>query len=85
MKSLQILFSNIKCSEKVLSSWGGIDCCCYFKKSSRNERANRRGTSLMLILSKLLASVISRSLYNVREEQTGEKQAGFRINRGWID
>ncbi|CAH8829913.1 unnamed protein product [Trichobilharzia szidati] len=80
------VLGNVWESQTVASVWCKSSVIPTYKKGDKSScDDDHRGISLTNMISKVLGSIIMRRLSGVREEQTREKQAGFRPGRGCTD
>lgn len=77
LKAPQFLLLKFRYFQHVLFSWRESVSGLIFMKNSCMKCAKHGDTSLILIASKLLASVILHKGYDKHEKQAGEKQFRF--------
>jgi hypothetical protein len=75
------LVTNIWTKEKMPNEWNLALICPIYKKGEKSECNNYRGISLLNIVYKIIAAVITKRLNQYAEELIGDYQNGFCNNR----
>ena len=85
VQQLHHLLVKVWKEEKVPEDWTKAIIVPLFKKGDPSVCDNWRGLSMLSVVGKVLAHVISAKLYAQVEEKISECQAGFRKGRGCAD